>query len=125
MARPNLYIKRTSWTPEVDAEILRLDALKWLHREIAEALGNRTRRQVTNRLYTLKNPDYVRHQPKPAPEVIRYQKSLATGWPVPDRKRLNDWGKGFWDENIQEAGTTPRRLQAPVNHTVGGVAKYG
>ena len=115
MARPSetrCETRRTNnkFTPEQDAMILRLKSQGYGPADIAPAV-DKTAKQVSGRLLYLKTPP-TEVQP-------------SVGWPVPDRRRLNDWGKGFWDENIQEAGTTPRRLQAPVNHTVGGVAKYG
>ena len=115
MARPSetrSETRRTNnrFTPEQDALILRLKSQGYGPSDIAPAV-DKTAKQVSGRLLYLKTPPT-----EVAPSV---------GWPVPDRKRLNDWGKGFWDENIQEPGTTPRMRQAPINHTVGGVAKYG
>lgn len=52
--------------------------------------------------------------------------------PLPKKMHNDEWPIDcFANENVsaetlrKEFAGTPRRLQAPVNHTVGGVAKYG
>jgi hypothetical protein len=121
VARPSetrCETRRTNnkFTPEQDAMILRLKSQGYGPADIAPAV-DKTAKQVSGRLLYLKTPPT--------------EKAPSVGWPVPDRKRLNDWGKGFYDEDVsperlrREFSGTPRRLQTPINHTVGGVARYG
>jgi hypothetical protein len=96
--------------------ILRLKSQGYGPSDIAPAV-DKTAKQVAGRLLYLKTPPT--------------EKAPSVGWPVPDRRRLNDWGKGFWDENVspdilkKELAGRGMQKQPPMRHTPGGVARYG
>lgn len=123
----NRKTRRALWSEDQDAEILRLDALGLKHAAIAEKIGDKNRRQVCNRLYILRNPEaYQRRneQRKRDYDAAAYLRELATGWPKIDPDK--EWPLNcFASENVSVKPTLIKQLQPPLNHTAGGVAKYG
>lgn len=117
MTKPTTFTpeqaRRTNerFTPEQDALILAM-AEHYGRADIAMTLGNKTAKQVSGRLYWLQNG-----MEKPVQES-------HVGWPVHDPRKVNDW-PDFSTENVIERGTTPKRMQAPANMTLGGVGRYG
>jgi hypothetical protein len=121
------YSRRALWSEDQDAEIQRLDALGMKHADIAEAIGDKNRRQVCNRLYILRNPEaYQRRNEarKRDYDAAQYLKELATGWPEIDPKK--EWPINcFKGQDVQVKPSILRQPQPPLNYTAGGVVKYG
>jgi hypothetical protein len=125
--------KRCLWTPEDDEILLAMKAKGATQREIAELLGGRTGKQVWNRWKWLTRPEDQRPLAMkclPGTNTKAVVNEFARGWPKIDRKK--EWPIGCFNgqdvspETLRrEFSGTPRRLHAPVMHTVGGVARYG
>ena len=77
-----------TFTPAEDALLQRLEKAGYGATDIAAAVTTHTAKQVVARLY------FLAHGRRSRAQVV------ASGWPVHDTRKQDDWGKeGFWNEN--------------------------
>jgi hypothetical protein len=78
---------REAFTAAEDALIQRLEKAGYGATDIATATATHTAKQVVARLY------FLAHGMRSRAQVV------ASGWPVHDTRKQDDWGKGFFNEN--------------------------